>query len=360
MCGLAGVARQRPRGVSAELLERMAAAIRHRGPDGFGLHADDRIGLAHVRLSVIDVAGGAQPMTNEDGDVRVVYNGEIYNYLELRHELEVHGHVFRTRSDTEVLVHGYEQWGEGLLERLNGQFAFALHDRRTASLFLARDRFGILPLYYAERGGDLYFASEIKALLESCEVERELDPAGLDEVFTFWAARPPRTPFRGIRALEPGCWARWREGTLSIRRYYALDYSGAAAEPADALEALDELLHSGVRLRMRADVPVGGYLSGGLDSSIVCALAAQASPYDLRTFSVTFDDPQLDESVFQQAVAGHLRGGHRARVPGGGAACRDAAAADGARTALLAVPPHARARDQGRTHGGGIGRSLPR
>src|SRR5213083_357930 len=318
MCGLAGVARQRPRGVSAELLERMAAAIRHRGPDGFGLYADDRIGLAHVRLSVIDVAGGAQPMTNEDGDVRVVYNGEIYNYLELRHELEVRGHVFRTRSDTEVLVHGYEQWGEGLLERLNGQFAFVLHDRRTASLFLARDRFGILPLYYAEQGGDLYFASEIKALLASGEVERALDPEGLDEVFTFWAARPPRTPFRGIRALEPGCWARWREGTLSIRRYYALDYSGAAAEPADALEALDELLHSGVRLRMRADVPVGGYLSGGLDSSIVCALAAQASPYDLRTFSVTFDDPQLDESVFQQAVAGQLRSRHVVQRIGAG------------------------------------------
>src|SRR5204862_158327 len=177
-------------------------------------------GLAHVRLSVIDVAGGAQPMANEDGDVRVIYNGEIYNYLELRHELQLRGHVFRTRSDTEVLVHGYEQWGEGLLERLNGQFAFALHDRRTASLFLARDRFGILPLYYAERGGDLYFASEIKALLASGEGERALDPAGLDEVFTIWAARPPRTPFRGIRALEPGCWARWREGTLSIRRHY--------------------------------------------------------------------------------------------------------------------------------------------
>src|SRR5947208_17035538 len=310
MCGLAGVARQRPRGVSAELLERMAAAIRHRGPDGFGLHADDRIGLAHVRLSVIDVAGGAQPMANEDGDVRVIYNGEIYNYLELRHELQLRGHVFRTRSDTEVLVHGYEQWGEGLLERLNGQFAFALHDRRTASLFLARDRFGILPLYYAERGGDLFFASEIKALFASGEVEQALDPEGLDEVFTFWAARPPRTPFRGIRALEPGTWARWRDGVLSIRRYYALDLTAAAAAPADALETLDELLRSGVRLRMRSDVPVGGYLSGGLDSSIACALAAQTSPSDLRTFSVTFDDPQLDESVFQQAVATELGSRH--------------------------------------------------
>src|SRR2546427_6560722 len=318
MCGLAGVARRRPRGVSAELLERMAAAIQHRGPDGFGLHADDRIGLAHVRLSVIDVAGGAQPMTNEDGAVRVVYNGEIYNYLELRHELEVRGHVFRRRSDTEVLVHGYEQWGEGLLERLNGQFVFALHDRRTASLFLARDRFGILPLYYAERGGDLFFASEIKALFASGEVEQALDPEGLDEVFTFWAARPPRTPFRGIRALEPGCCARWQDGRLTIRRYYALDFAEPAAEPADALEALDELLRSAVRLRLQADVPVGGYPSGGIDSTIVCALAAAGSPLALRTFSVTFEDPALDESAYQRAVAADVRSRHAVQRIGRG------------------------------------------
>src|SRR3989441_1483127 len=300
------------------MLERMADAIRHRGPDGFGLHADDRVGLAHVRLSVIDVAGGAQPMTNEDGDVRVVYNGEIYNYLELRHELEVRGHVFRTRSDTEVLVHGYEQWGEGLLERLNGQFAFVFHDRRTASLFLARDRFGILPLYYAEQGGDLYFASEIKALLASGEVERALDPEGLDEVFTFWAARPPRTPFRGIRALEPGCCARWQDGRLTIRRYYALDFAEPAAEPADALEALDELLRSAVRLRLQADVPVGGYLSGGIDSSIVCALAAAGSPLALRTFSVTLEDPTLDESAYQEAGAADVRSRHAVQRIGRG------------------------------------------
>src|SRR5438094_7866166 len=318
MCGLAGIARRGPGGVSAERLVRMADAIRHRGPDGAGLHADERVGLSHVRLSVIDLARGAQPMANETGTVFVVYNGEIFNHLALRSELEARGHLFRTRSDTEVLVHAYEQWGERMLERLNGQFAFAIYDRHVGCVFLARDRFGILPLYYAERDGDLYFASEVKALLASGEVERALDPEGLDEVFTFWASLPPRTPFRGIRALEPGCCARWREGTLSIRRYYALDYSGAAAEPADALEALDELLHSGVRLRMRADVPVGGYLSGGLDSSIVCALAAQASPYDLRTFSATFDDPQLDESVFQHAVAGQLRSRHVVQRIGAG------------------------------------------
>ena len=318
MCGVAGIARRRPVGVAAELLERMASAIRHRGPDGFGLHVDDRVGLTNARLSVIDLARGVQPMTNEDGSVFIVYNGEIFNHLALRGELEARGHLFRTRSDTEVLVHAYEQWGERMLERLNGQFAFAIYDRRAGSVFLARDRFGILPLYYAERDGDLYFASEVKALLVTGEVERALDPQGLDEIFTFWAARPPRTPFRGIRALEPGCCARWQDGRLAVRRYYALDYAEAATEPADALEALDELLRSAVRLRLQADVPVGGYLSGGIDSSIVCALAAAGSPLALRTFSVTFEDPTLDESAYQQAVAADVRSRHAVRRIGRG------------------------------------------
>ncbi|PYO97048.1 MAG: asparagine synthase (glutamine-hydrolyzing) [Gemmatimonadetes bacterium] len=318
MCGIAGIARRHPTGVSAELLERMAGAIRHRGPDGFGLHADERVGLANVRLSVIDLARGAQPMTNEDGSVFVVYNGEIFNHLALRGELEARGHLFRTRSDTEVLVHAYEQWGERMLERLNGQFAFAIYDRRAGSLFLARDRFGILPLYYTARDGDLYFGSEVKALLASGEVERTLDPEGLDEVFTFWAARAPRTPFRGIRALEPGCCARWHDGRLAVRRYYAFDCSEAESEPADALDALDDLLRSAVRLRLQADVPVGGYLSGGIDSSIVCALAAAGSPHALRTFSVTFDDPTLDESGYQQAVAAEVRSRHAVQRIGRG------------------------------------------
>ncbi len=318
MCGVAGIARRRPVGVSAELLQRMAAAIQHRGPDGSGLHSDERVGLVNVRLSVIDLARGVQPMTNEDGSVFVVYNGEIFNHLALRGELEARGHLFRTRSDTEVLVHAYEQWGERMLERLNGQFAFAIYDRRARSVFLARDRFGILPLFYAERDGDLYFASEVKALLASGEVEGALDPAGLDEVFTFWAARPPRTPFRGVRALEPGCCARWQDGRLTLRRYYALDFPEGAAEPADAVDALDDLMRSAVRLRLQADVPVGGYLSGGIDSSIVCALAAAGSPYALRTFSVSFDDPRLDESAYQHTVAAAVRSRHAVQRIGPG------------------------------------------
>ncbi|MBI4500237.1 MAG: asparagine synthase (glutamine-hydrolyzing) [Gemmatimonadetes bacterium] len=288
----------------------MAEAIRHRGPDGSGVYADERVGLAHVRLSIIDLEGGAQPMANEEGSLRVVYNGEVFNFPTLREELESHGHRFRTRSDTEVLLHGYEEWGSGLPQRLNGQFAFAIYDRRTRSIFLARDRFGILPLFYALRDGDLYFASEIKALLASGEIAAALDPEGLDQVFTFWAALPPRTPFRGISTLEPGCCARWQGGRLAITRYYHVDFPEPAAEPSDALCRLDDLMRSAVGMRLLADVPVGGYLSGGLDSSAVCALASATSTEQLRTFSVAFDDPRFDESDHQRAAAGNAHSRH--------------------------------------------------
>src|SRR5256712_9857426 len=178
-----------------------------------------------------------------------------------------------------------------MLERLNGQFAFAIYDRRAGSVFLARDRFGILPLYYTERGGDLYFASEAKALLVTGEVERALDPEGLDEIFTFWAARPPRTPFRGIRALEPGCCARWQDGRLAVRRYYAPDYAEGTTEPADALEALDELLRSAGRLRLHADVPVGGDLTGGIPLTLPGARLARGPPLAPAALLADLRDP---------------------------------------------------------------------
>ncbi len=203
--------------------------------------------------------------------------------------------------------------GPGLFQRLNGQFAFALYDRRTEELVLARDRFGVRPLFYAERAGDLYFGSEVKALLASGEVSPEPDPIGLDQVFTFWAARPPRSPFRDVWQLEPGTWAQWSRGRLKIERYYALDYPEQAEERPDAIHALDELLHNSVALRLRADVPVGAYLSGGLDSSITSALAGKESPFSLRTFSITFQDPRYDESEFQQAVAGTVGSLHTVR-----------------------------------------------
>lgn len=310
MCGIAGVARRDARGVDAGTLLRMVASLRHRGPDGYGILRTSRAGLGHARLSIIDLKGGAQPLTNEDGRIAITYNGEVYNYLELRPELEAAGHVFQTESDTEVLVHAYEEWGPEMLGRLNGQFAFAIYDRRDESMFLARDRFGVRPLYYALKDGDLWFASEAKAIFAAGEVEAAPDLAGLDEVFTFWAARAPRTVFRGVNQLEPGAYAVWRDGALRVRRYYELDFPEAGAEAPEALERLDELMRTGVALRMRADVPVGGYLSGGLDSSITCALAAAMSPYELRTFSVTFDDPRFDESEYQRLVAADVKSVH--------------------------------------------------
>lgn len=310
MCGIAGIARADGRGVGADVLLRMAAQLRHRGPDDEGILPGARVGFAHTRLSIIDLAHGAQPLANEDGKVLITYNGEVYNYVELRRQLIAKGHVFRTATDTEVLVHAYEEWGEAMLSQLNGQFAFAIYDQRDESVFLARDRFGVRPLFYAQPGGDLLFASEAKAIFATGEVQPVPDLRGLDEVFTLWAARAPRTPFRGVRSLEPGSFAIWRGGTLSTSTYYEPRFSEAAAEPRGGLLTLDELLRRSVTLRMRADVPVGGYLSGGLDSSITCSLAAASSPHSLRTFSVAFDDPALDESVYQTTVAGAIRSQH--------------------------------------------------
>jgi asparagine synthase (glutamine-hydrolysing) len=303
MCGIAGIARHSAAGVNIDSLGRMAAAIRHRGPDGYGFYVGHRVGLAHLRLSIIDVEGGAQPLTNEDGQIIITYNGEVYNHPELRRELEDRGHVFRTHTDTEVVVHGYEEWGVDVLHRLNGQFAFAIYDRIRDRVFVARDRFGVRPLFYAQQNGDFFFGSEIKAILATGEVESAMDRRGLHESLTLWGSRPPRTPFSGIASLEPGTYGLWKGGALFLHRYYELDYPEAGEEPADVIEQLDELMLRSVGMRMRADVPVGAYLSGGLDSSITSTLAARSSPQTLRTFSITFDDPRFDESSFQREVA---------------------------------------------------------
>lgn len=303
MCGIAGIARQSPTGVAVDSLGRMATAIRHRGPDGYGFYVGQRVGLAHVRLSIIDVEGGAQPLTNEDGQIVITYNGEVYNHPELRRELEDRGHIFRTHTDTEILVHGYEEWGVDVLHRLNGQFAFAIYDRARETVFVARDRFGVRPLFYAQRNGDFYFGSEIKAILASGEIDAALDRRGLHEALTLWGSRPPRTPFSGIASLEPGTYGLWKDGALFLRRYYELDYPEVSEEPADAIEQLDEIMLRSVGMRMRADVPVGAYVSGGLDSSITASLAARSSPHQLRSFSITFDDPRFDESGFQREIA---------------------------------------------------------
>jgi asparagine synthase (glutamine-hydrolysing) len=314
MCGIAGIARLAPTGVSLNVLGRMAAAIRHRGPDGYGFYSGRKVGLAHVRLNIVDVAGGGQPLTNEDGRVVLASTCDVFNHPELRHELEERGHVFRTRCHAEVLVHGYEEWGAGLLQRLDGQFAFAIYDRNNETMFLARDRFGVRPLFYAQRNGDLYFGSEIKAILASGEVDPALDPRGLDEVLRLGAARPPRTPFSGIAALEPGTYGIWKDGAFWLRHYYELDYPEAAEEPLDVIEQLDEIMLRSVGMRLRADVPVGAYLSGGLDSSITASLARSASPHPLQSFSITYAIPEFDESLFQEEVARAVGSVHTASV----------------------------------------------
>lgn len=294
----------------------MAAALHHRGPDGRGFHIDGPIGLAHTRLAIIDLAGGAQPLANEDDQVWVSFNGEIFNYLELRQALVAKGHRFRTHSDTEVLVHLYEEHGDDFVQHLNGQFALALWDGRRQRLLLVRDRVGIRPLYYAWAGARLAFASEVKALFELPDVGRRLDPAGLASVFNFWAPLAPATVFDGVHSLPPGHRLCVDAQGSRLERYW--DWPFGDAEPHDpvaddaAAEQLHALLVDAVRLQLRSDVPVGAYLSGGLDSSVITTVIRRHTDTPLRTFSLTFEDAEFDESPHQLALARHLGTDHSA------------------------------------------------
>lgn len=293
-------------------LKRMAMILRHRGPDGFGFHVDERIGLAHARLSIIDLEGGWQPIYNEDKTVCLIYNGEIFNYVELAEELEGKGHDFYTKSDTEVIVHLYEEYGMDCLKRLNGQFAFALWDKAKERLFIARDRVGIRPLFYTRVNGSLLFASEIKSLFMDDRVRREMDPCSIDQIFTFWMTIPPRTVFRDIFELPAGHYMAVEKGRVRIEKYWDLDFtpeSGIRSED-ECAEALRELLIDATRLQLRADVPVGAYLSGGIDSSVIATLIKRHSDTPLRTFSVGFFDEVYDESSYQRQMIEYLNTDH--------------------------------------------------
>ncbi|WP_052639570.1 asparagine synthase (glutamine-hydrolyzing) [Pseudorhizobium banfieldiae] len=316
MCGFAGFLGETTHpGGKERLLNGMAEAIAHRGPDGRGTFTADGVGLAHVRLSIVGLSDGRQPMSNCTGDIAIAFNGEIFNYVELRDELVAKGHRFHTQTDTEVLLQLYESIGEQCLQHLNGDFAFAIWDGRRRRLLLARDRMGVRPLFYTRSGDTLYFASEIKALLEVPGVEAELDPFALDQIFTMWAPIAPRTTFKGILELEPGHVLMAQGGQVTDRAYWTMQFPDARdIDPgriADRQEELQALLTDSVRLRMRADVPVGAYLSGGLDSSLITALAAPMAPSGLNTFSVTFDSTEHDESSFQRLVAESLNTHHR-------------------------------------------------
>jgi asparagine synthase (glutamine-hydrolysing) len=311
VCGIAGVLNgpELPP-VELERLRAMAAVLRHRGPDGYGFYRDPRVGLASVRLSIVDLTGGDQPLTNEDETVWLSFNGEIFNYVELRRELAARGHRFRSQGDSEVIVHAYEEYGEAAWAKLNGQFAIALWDRPRRQLWLVRDQLGIHPLHYTVTADRLVFASEAKALFASGWVEVAIDPSGIRDVFTRWSTTSPSTVFAGVRSVRPGTALRIdTDLRCHEQRWWQPDLSAdpelAGLSQDEAAEQLGERLSEAVRLRLRADVPVGAYLSGGLDSSVVASLVQQGdSP--LETFAVRFADPVFDETPQQRQMAGLL------------------------------------------------------
>ena len=289
----------------------MCEVIRHRGPDDEGIHVESGLGLGMRRLSIIDLAGGRQPIHNESETVWVVFNGEIYNYQELRRDLEALGHRFYTSSDTETIVHAYEEWGEAAFARLRGMFGIALWDRSTRTLLLARDRAGQKPLHYAEHGGRLYFGSEIKSLLAARAIEPRLNPGALDHFLAFLYTPRDTSIFEGVHKLPPGHYLVWRDGRMAVRQYWQI----AADEPfegseTEAVEALREVLADAVRSHMISDVPLGAFLSGGVDSSAVVGMMAQSSPRPVKTFSIGFDDPDFDELEHARTVARHFGTDH--------------------------------------------------
>jgi asparagine synthase (glutamine-hydrolysing) len=288
----------------------MAGELRHRGPDGTGLYIDRHFGMVNTRLAIIDLTGGDQPLCDERGRYWVMQNGEIFNYPELQTELAALGHRFATNSDTEVLAHAYEEWGVECLHRLNGEFAFAVWDRETSELFLARDRFGIRPLFLIENSGRLAFASEVKALLRHPDAARTFDPVAIVQAFTLWATEPARTSFAGIRELPPGHWLRVGPRGREERRWWDVRFASpddARTDPESVLvDELAELLDDATRIRLRADVPVGTYLSGGLDSSAVTALAQRHTRHPVHAFAIGFTDAAFDETEEQNLVANRL------------------------------------------------------
>jgi asparagine synthase (glutamine-hydrolysing) len=316
MCGITGIFDTRAaRPIDAATLQRMNESQHHRGPDEGSVHSEPGLGLGHRRLSIIDVATGQQPLFNEDGTVAIVFNGEIYNFQELIPELLALGHVFRTRSDTEVIVHAWEAWGEACVQRLRGMFAFALWDRKRATLFLARDRLGVKPLHYALLDdGHIIFGSELKSLLAHGGMKREIDPLAVEEYFALGYVAEPRCIFRQARKLEPGHTLMLRRGAplAQPQRYWDLRFTtDATITPEDACAELRQRLAESVRLRLISEVPLGAFLSGGVDSSAVVATMAGLSSEPVNTCSIAFDDPAFDESAFAQQVAERYGTRHR-------------------------------------------------
>lgn len=317
MCGIAGILGRKNGAVDRAMLGRMVAALSHRGPDGHGVHLDGEVGLGHARLSIIDLAGGKQPMSNPEGTIWIIFNGEIFNYVELRADLVNRGWRFTTKSDTEVILRLYEEMGEDCVRQLNGQWAFAIWDARHNKLFLSRDRMGVRPLFYASTPRRFLFASELKALFAGDpDLDRRIDLEALDQIFTFWVTLPPRTAFEGISQLPPGHSMIVHEGVTRIVKYWQPSYEPEGTDDSRAIvkrrtEELLSLLQDATRIRLRSDVPVGAYLSGGIDSSLITALIQRAHKGSLRTFSVAFDDAEFDESSYQKQASAFLNTDHQ-------------------------------------------------
>lgn len=310
MCGICGIVSTGPPPDLA-LLRRMTGRLGHRGPDGNGYYRDHHAALGHTRLAIIDTAGGAQPLCNQDETVWITFNGEIFNYVELGEELRRRGHVFRTASDTEVVVHAWEEWGEQCFTRFNGQWALALWDRREQRLVLSRDRLGVRPLFYTRTPDGILFASEVKALFADPTVERAFDAVGLDQTFTYWSTVAPRTVFHGVEQVAPGHYVVLDRGGLRTAAYWRISFPEPGREPEQDLrttaEALREKLVEASRLRfLRSDVPVGAYVSGGLDSSITTAAVARHTEAPLHTFSLRFSDSEYDEGHYQKQISAQL------------------------------------------------------
>jgi asparagine synthase (glutamine-hydrolysing) len=318
MCGIAGIFHHRKeRDIDGALLRRMTAILAHRGPDGDGFFCAPGIGLGHRRLAIVDLAGGDQPMFNEDRSVCVIFNGEIYNFQALRSELASQGHRFQTNSDTEVIVHAWEEWGEACLDRFNGMFAFALWDARSETLFLARDRLGEKPLYYSHLAdGRLLFASELKSLLLSPEIDRSLDPQAIEEFFAFGYIPDPRSIYRSVRKLPPAHYLLVRRGEPvgEPRPYWDVQFiDGVRMRREEVLEELILRLRESVRMRMIADVPLGAFLSGGVDSSGVVAMMAGLEAGPVSTFSIGFGSRGWDESAYAAAIAARYGTDHHVK-----------------------------------------------
>jgi len=308
MCGITGFVNASGLAAERSVVESMNRAILHRGPDEGGFYVEDNVALAMRRLSIIDLKSGQQPIFNEDGTKAIVYNGEVYNYRDLRKDLRDRGHRLKTSSDTEAVLHLYDEFGPECLQHLRGMFAFAVWDARERSLFLARDRVGKKPLLYSlQPNGDLIFGSEFQALLKHPSVSRDVDHQAIDSYLSYLCVPAPQTAFKSIRKLEPGHWLVWKDGNIETRRYWSPDFTKKIkiTEP-EAIEEVTRLLRESTRLRMISEVPLGAFLSGGVDSSTVVALMAMESSQPVKTFSIGFEEQDYSELKYARRVAEHV------------------------------------------------------